>query len=70
MQLGIDVTCIHTNFGWCDPSGFRDMATIFWLISLHTNTAIALMIYMYMFVFFTNYCLGRRGQWLLYSYAC
>ena len=27
MQVGIDVTCIHTNFGGCDPSGFRDMAT-------------------------------------------
>ena len=27
MQVGIDVTCMHTNFGGCDPSGFRDMAT-------------------------------------------
>ena len=26
MQLGIDVTCMHTNFGGCDPSCFRDMA--------------------------------------------
>ena len=52
VQVGIDVTCIHTNFGWCDASGFRDMATRFWLISLHTNTAIALMIYMYMFCLF------------------
>ena len=52
MQVGIDVMCMHTSFGWCDPSGFRDMATMFWLISLHTNTAIALMIYMYMFCLF------------------
>ena len=27
MQLGVDVTCMHTNFGGCDPSGFGDMAT-------------------------------------------
>ena len=27
MQVGIDVKFIHTNFGGCDPSGFRDMAT-------------------------------------------
>ena len=27
MQLGVDVTCIHTSFGGRDLSGFRDMAT-------------------------------------------
>ena len=27
MHLGIDVTCMHTNFGWCDLSVFRDTAT-------------------------------------------
>ena len=27
MQLGIDVTCIHTNFGGCSYSGFEDIAT-------------------------------------------
>ena len=27
MQLGVDVTCMHTNFGGRDPSGFGDMAT-------------------------------------------
>ena len=27
MQVGIDVKCMHTNFGGRDPSGFRDMAT-------------------------------------------
>ena len=27
MQVGIDVTCMHTNFGWRDVSGFRDIAT-------------------------------------------
>ena len=27
MQVGIDVKCMHTNFGESDPSGFRDMAT-------------------------------------------
>ena len=27
MQLGVDVTCIHTSFGGRDPSGFEDMAT-------------------------------------------
>ena len=27
MQVGIDVKCMYTNFGGCDPSGFRDMAT-------------------------------------------
>ena len=27
MQVGVDVTCIHTSFGGCDPSGFGDMAT-------------------------------------------
>ena len=28
MQLGVDVTCMHTSFGGCDPSGFGDMATL------------------------------------------
>ena len=27
MQVGIDVKCMHTNFGGRDPSGFGDMAT-------------------------------------------
>ena len=26
-QVGIDVTCTHTNFGWRDASGFEDIAT-------------------------------------------
>ena len=28
MQVEIDVTCIHTNFGGCDLSGFEDTATL------------------------------------------
>ena len=27
MQIGIDVKCMHTNFGGCDFSGFEDIAT-------------------------------------------
>ena len=27
MQVGIDVICMHTNFGWRDISGFGDIAT-------------------------------------------
>ena len=27
MQVGIDVTCMHTNFGKCDLFGFGDIAT-------------------------------------------
>ena len=27
MQIGIDVTCMHTNFGWCGLSGFGVMAS-------------------------------------------
>ena len=27
MQVGIDVTCMHTDFGGCDLSGFGDIAT-------------------------------------------
>ena len=27
MQVGIDVKCMHTDFGGCDLFGFRDMAT-------------------------------------------
>ena len=27
MQVGVDVTYIHTNFGGCNLSGFRDIAT-------------------------------------------
>ena len=27
MQVGIDVTCMHTNFGWHDVSSFEDIAT-------------------------------------------
>ena len=28
MHVGIDVKCIHTNFGGCDPSSFGDTATL------------------------------------------
>ena len=28
MQVGIDVTCMHTNFGGCDRFGFGDTATL------------------------------------------
>ena len=28
MQIGMDVTCMHTNFGGCDLSGFGDLATL------------------------------------------
>ena len=28
MQVGVDVTCMYTNFGGCDLSGFRDIATL------------------------------------------
>ena len=27
MQIGIDVTCMHTNFGWRDVPSFEDIAT-------------------------------------------
>ena len=27
MQVGVDVTCMHTSFGGRGPSSFRDMAT-------------------------------------------
>ena len=27
MQVGIDITCMHTSFGGCDPFSFGDMAT-------------------------------------------
>ena len=27
MQVGIDVTCMHTNFGGCGFFGFKDTAT-------------------------------------------
>ena len=27
MHVGIDVTCMYTNFGGCDLSGFGDIAT-------------------------------------------
>ena len=27
MQVGIDVKCMHTNFGGCGLSSFRDIAT-------------------------------------------
>ena len=27
MQVGVDVTCINTNFGGCNLSGFGDIAT-------------------------------------------
>ena len=27
MQVGIDVTCMHTNFGGCGLSGFGNIAT-------------------------------------------
>ena len=28
MHVGIDVKCMCTNFGGCDPSGFGDTATL------------------------------------------
>ena len=28
MQVGVDVKCIHTNFGGCVFSGFGDIATL------------------------------------------
>ena len=28
MQVGVDVTYMHTNFGGCDFSGFGDIATL------------------------------------------
>ena len=28
MQVGIDVTCMHTSFGGCDFFSFEDMATL------------------------------------------
>ena len=28
MQVGVDVTYIHTNFGGCDHSGFGDIVTL------------------------------------------
>ena len=28
MQVGVDVMCMHTCFGGCDPSGFGDMGTL------------------------------------------
>ena len=28
MQVDVDVTCMCTNFGGCDLSGFRDTATL------------------------------------------
>ena len=28
MQICVDVSCMHTNFGGYDLSGFRDIATI------------------------------------------
>ena len=27
MQVGIDIKCVHTNFGGCGLSGFGDTAT-------------------------------------------
>ena len=27
MQVGVDVKCMHTNFGGCGYFGFRDIAT-------------------------------------------
>ena len=31
MHVGIDVTCIHANFGGCSLSGFGDIATFAFL---------------------------------------
>ena len=28
MQVGIDVKCMHTNFGGCDLSSFRDKISL------------------------------------------
>ena len=27
MQVGMNIKCMHTNFGWCGYSGFGDIAT-------------------------------------------
>ena len=27
MQVGVDIKCMHTNFGWHDVSSFEDIAT-------------------------------------------
>ena len=35
MQVGVDVTYMHTNFGGRDPSGFGDIATFL----LHSHYA-------------------------------
>ena len=33
MQVGVDVTCIHTNFGGCGLSGFGDKISL-WSIKV------------------------------------
>ena len=41
MQIGIDVTCMHTNFGGRELTGFEDIATFKnSQISLSTHTII------------------------------
>ena len=39
MQVGVDVTCMYTNFGGCDLSSFRDTANII-VISLYSMMAV------------------------------
>ena len=44
MQVGIDVTCMHTNFGWCGLSGFGVIAS-FCLPSKTTKISLRTMDY-------------------------
>ena len=37
MQLGVDVTYMHTNFGGCDLSGFGDSACFFAFKMVHMH---------------------------------
>ena len=32
MQVGIDVTCMHTNFGGCGLSGFGDKISLWSIV--------------------------------------
>ena len=32
MQVGVDVTCMYTNFGGCGPSGFGDKISLWSIV--------------------------------------
>ena len=32
MQVGIDITCMHTNFGGCDPFSFGDKISLWSMV--------------------------------------